>query len=162
MIFNREKREDYEDKPMNDTESEKSEKSYGRNYRNIRIGYIYIPLWFCMAVELFFAIANWEEYALPAYNSLILGSIFIYLLYILFVTISKSTFVGTIITSIVLFTLLVVDKVKIVYSTEPLYLKDFRFLNSTSTLGGILDGTLLPILNTMKKSMCLFGVKTKF
>ena len=79
----------------------------------------------------------------------ILNFAIIYLIYLFFCAVTKSTFRGTIATYVFLFVILVANQVKISYSTEPIYIKDIMFLNSPSTFTGILDGTLMPILNSM-------------
>jgi len=124
--------------------------------RGKRVNYIYIPILLWLTVEYYRFIPNIEGHILPPLMSNILSIIFIYLFFILFCAISKSTFRGTLITSILLLTLVLTNQIKIAYSTEPIYIKDIRFFNSPNTIGDILNGTFIPILKALLKETLVF------
>ncbi len=121
-----------------------------------RINYVYIPLILWLAVELFYKFSNLTQQKNPIILSHLLDIGIVFLIYFVFMTMLGSTFKGTLVTSIVFFVLMIANQIKIVYSANPIYIKDVLYLNSADTFGGILGDTLLPILQALWLKLLLF------
>lgn len=114
-----------------------------------RINYIYIPLLLIVAAEFFYKNSNFNMQKNPIILSHLLDIAIVFLLYFLFMTITGSSFRGTITTSIIFFILLLVNQIKIIYSANPVYIKDIFYLNSAGTFADILSDTLVPIITAL-------------
>ena len=102
------------------------------------ISFLAIPTMLFLAMEIFYVLSN-VEYARIVW---IPGFIFCFIIltgiYYLIFGIVGNSYVGTIIISILLYVLLIVNQIKIALSDEPVFLSDIFFLNSTGTFMGIL------------------------
>jgi len=105
-----------------------------------------ISILFFISIEVFYYIANSDNTKKPIVLSYIFGY-FIFLILFTFITsIFGNLKKSSIFMTILLLLLMVINQLKIVYSSEPLFLTDIFLLNSGDTFFEILNGTIFNVL----------------
>lgn len=117
------------------------------NDKKIRwISFLAIPTMLFFAMEIFYVLSN-VEYARIVW---IPGFVFCFIIltgiYYLVFGIVGNSYISTVVMSILLYVLLIVNQIKIALSDEPVFLSDILFLNSTGTFMGILKDSLWQLI----------------
>ena len=108
-----------------------------------------IPAFMIIAVEIFFALANYMSGNISTFlfilevPALILECLMVYALYMTFWGITRKTKNATLIIGIILLLISSINLFKIAFTGEPVLLTDILFLNSSDEIIGIINSTFL-------------------
>lgn len=112
--------------------------------------FVVLPFLLYVIEESFYKICNIDSKKPPIIMSHIIGFIVVLAMYYLFFGIFKNFYKTTIIMSIILSILMLVNQIKILYSSNPVFIGDIRFLSTPGTFTDILKenfgGILLAVL----------------
>lgn len=122
------------------------------------ITYLGIPSLVYLAMEVFYILSNVEYARIPWIPGFIFCWIIFMAIYYFVYGISGSTYRSTVIVSVFLFVLLIIDQVKIALSDDPVFLNDVLFLNSTGTFMDILKTSLWGLIVRYLLLVILYGV----
>ncbi len=111
------------------------------------VTYLYIPLIFTMAIEVFYRLCNLKFATWVYIPALILEFAIIEALMIIFISISNSSKVATIIIAILLLILSIANQIKIQYSDNPIFISDLMFVDSGDTFIDILKDTIYDMIS---------------
>ncbi len=111
-----------------------------------------------LSAELFFLTANFKNSKQPYVLAYILGFGLFFFLMLLITTVLGNLKRSTIFASILLLLLMIANQLKIIYSSEPIFISDLTFINSGDTFLEILDGTILEAIKKIMPSIALFVV----
>ncbi len=113
------------------------------NDKKIRwISFLAIPAMLFVAMEIFYVLCNLEYARIIWIPGFIFCLIILLGMYYLVFGIIGNSYVSTIVMSVLLYVLLIVNQIKIALSDEPVFLSDIFFLNSTGTFMGILKDSI--------------------
>lgn len=116
------------------------------NRRNRLLAYLLVPLLLFIITEAFFMLCNRDESTSIVIQGYILCLLMITFIYWLFVAITNNTKIATIIMCSIIFAFSLSNQIKIGLSSTTILVSDVLFLNTASTLGDILAGTLGKLL----------------
>ena len=114
--------------------------------KNKLIAYLGIPALIYVAMEVFYILSNVEYARIPWIPGFIFCLIILFAIFYLINGFIGNTYYTTVIVSIFIFILLVVDQMKIALSNDPVFLNDILFLNSTGTMMDILRVSIWGII----------------
>ena len=103
-----------------------------------------IPFILVLIMEIFFKALNYGiiYFFVMNVSTLVFSFIIGYCIYGIILSLFKKTSIATIIMSILIFVILLVDQIKIVYTGEPIYFSDINFLGTISDLANIVSSNV--------------------
>ena len=126
------------------------------------ISFLAIPTMLFSAMEIFYVLSNVEYARIPWVPGFVFCLIILIGIYYLVYGIVGSSYVSTVVMSVLLYVLLIVNQIKIALSDEPVFLSDILFLNSTGTFMGILKDSLWQLILRYAILMILLFVMLGF
>lgn len=91
--------------------------------------------------DLFFKIVTWQEYVIIDYAFKFIA-FFSLVIYTLFWAISKHTWKATLISYTIVFIISIVNQIKLVFTSEPIYFSDIKFLRNIGDLTSLVTGNI--------------------
>ena len=122
-------------------------KDFLKNKQYIKM--ILIPLILDILVEAFYKCNNIDSGKNPIISTHIIGFIIVCLFFFIILGVLKSAFRTTVTLSVSIFIILIVNQLKIVYSSNPVFLRDVSFLKSPGTFLDIMEENVFDILGSL-------------
>lgn len=138
---------------MTDKISKMIKKCFSHHEKAVRIWHyaqlFVLPFIVFVTEEYFYKAANESSQKAPIIASHILSLIIVCAMFFLFFGILKTSFRAIVALNITVFILMIVNQLKIVYSSNPVFIRDLGFLNSPDTFTDILKENLWGIIKEM-------------
>ncbi len=128
---------------------------YKQNFMKVFLKYkqyiimVLVPLILDIIIEVFYKLNNIYSQKYPIISTHIIGFMIVCLFFFILLGILKSTFKATVTLSVLIFVILIVNQLKIVYSSNPIFLRDISFLKSPGTFLNIMEENVFDILGNL-------------